>query len=173
MRWEDLDRRAGVIRVRRAHWHGRIKTTKTGKPRIVPLPPQLLEVLDQWRTLLLKKQHPGLAAGWCFPSRNGKPRFNSTMTKPMRTCLKKAKITKKVNVQGLRRSAEDILRRLNVAGPVAEALMGHGTWMRSHYSTVADHEVASVGRKVVGVLGLSGKVVGEIVGHQGAENENG
>ena len=50
----------------------------------------------------------------------------STMTKPMRACVKKAKLRKRVNVQGLRRSAEDILRRLGVAGAVAEAVMGHG-----------------------------------------------
>lgn len=173
LKWVDLDREAGVIRVQRAHWHGHVKTTKTGKPRKVPLPPQLLEVLDEWRATMIKDQHPGLEAGWCFPADQGGLRFTSTMTRPMRKCLKKAKVTKKVNVQGLRRSAEDILRRLNVAGPLAEALMGHSTRMRSHYSTVADHEVASVGLKVVHILGLSGTNVGDQCRGLVPENENG
>jgi hypothetical protein len=77
-----------------------------------------------------------------------------------------------VTVQGLRRSAEDVLRRLGVAGPLAEALMGHGTLMRSHYSTIADHEVASVGLKFVQAIGLSQKNVGASVGSQGSKKEN-
>lgn len=172
LKWGDLDREKGVIRVRRAHWHGHVKSTKTGKPRMVPLPPQLLEVLDAWRATMVREQHPGLESGWCFPADQGGLRFTSTMTKPMRKCLKKAKVTKKVNIQGLRRSAEDILRRLNVAGPLAEALMGHSTRMRSHYSTVAEHEVASVGRQVVRRLGLVLSNVGDRVGDQDVSKKN-
>ena len=121
---------------------------------------------------MVRDQHPGLESGWCFPADQGGLRFTSTMTKPMRNCLKKAKVTKKVNIQGLRRSAEDILRRLNVAGPLAEALMGHSTRMRSHYSTVAEHEVASVGRQVVRRLGLVMKNVGDRVGDQDVSKKN-
>ena len=96
LKWEDLDREAGIIRVQRAHWKGKVKTTKTKRPRMVAMPKELLAVLDQWRATLVRKQHPGLQAGWCFPSRTGGPRFSGTITKPMRRCLEKAKITKRV-----------------------------------------------------------------------------
>jgi hypothetical protein len=94
------------------------------------------------------------------------------MTKPMRSCLKHAKIDKRVNVQGLRRSAEDTLRRLGVAGAVAEAVMGHGKRMRQHYSTVGATEIACLGPRMIAALGLSAEFVGDRVGDQGVEKEN-
>jgi integrase len=157
----------GIIRVRRAHWHGHLKGTKTNRPRIVPLPQQLSDVLDAWRAEMIRKQHPGLEKGWCFPADKGGLRFTSSMTKPMSTCVEKAKLTKHVNMQVLRRSAEDILRRLGVAGAVAEAVMGHGGLMRHHYSTVAPHEVASIGPRIVEAIGLSELFVGDRVGDRG------
>jgi integrase len=74
--------------------------------------------------------------------------FNGAMVKPMREALDKAEISKRVTPQGLRRSFEDALRRLGVAGPVAEAVMGHNARMRSAYSTVAVGEVARLGTKI-------------------------
>ena len=171
LKWVDLDREAGVIRVRRAHYRGHVKPTKTGRPRIVPLPDQLLEVLDGWRKQMLRDQHPGLEAGWLFPGNTGELRTSNVMTKPMCDCLKKAKIGKRVTVQGLRRSAEDVLRRLGVSGPLAEALMGHNARMRSRYSTVDQREVANLGPRLVQVLGLedAGRLNRRL---KGSENEN-
>jgi len=164
LKWGDLDRDAGVIRVRRAHYRGHVKPTKTGRPRLVPLPCQLLEVLDEWRTRMLREQQPGLDAGWLFPGNTGELRTSNVMTKPMRDCLKKAGIDKRVTVQGLRRSAEDVLRRLGVSGALAEALMGHNARMRSRYSTVDHREVASLGPRLVRVLGLeeTGRLKGRL-----------
>jgi len=125
LKWEDLDREAGIIRIRRAHWHGHLKGTKTKRNRKVPLGPKLLAVLDAWRAELVRQQHPGLEAGWCFPSSTGGLRFNSTMTNSMRVCLERAGITKRVTPsQGIRRSAEDGLRRLGVGGAVGRGSDG-------------------------------------------------
>ena len=154
LKWKDMDQEAGIIRVRRAHYRGRIKEIKTKRPRIVPLPEELALVLMDWRHQMLASQHPGLKEGWCFPSNKGKPRSSNVMTKPMRICIKKAKISKRVTIQGLRRSAEDVLRRLGVAGPLAEALMGHNERMRSRYSTVDVLEVAALGPRMVKAIGV-------------------
>ena len=170
LKWSDLDQERGVIHVRRAHWRGRLKKLKNKRPRTAPLPPVLFEVLTQWQVQLEEAQHPGQKQGWCFPSRKGTPRTSNVMTKPMRDCLERAKIDKRVTMQGLRRSAEDVLRRLGVSGPLAEALMGHNARMRSHYSTVADHEVANVGDRVA--QAVFGDQVGGEVGGSAAEQEN-
>ncbi len=149
LKWVDLDREGGVIRVRRAHYRGHVKPTKTGRPRLVPLPDQLLQVLDGWRKQMIRDQQPGLEKGWIFPGNTGELRTSNVMTKPMRDCLDKAEISKRVTVQGLRRSAEDMLRRLGVSGALAEALMGHNARMRSRYSTVDHREVARLGPRLV------------------------
>lgn len=158
LKWSDLDREAGIIRVRRAHWLGQVKATKTKRPRTAPLPALLKEELDLWHAQLMKAQHVGLAEGWCFPSDTGKPRTGGVMTKPMKRCLELAGIDKRVSVQGLRRSAEDVLRRLGVAGPVAEALLGHNAQMRSRYSTVSLAEVANIGGRIVDAIGHRSEV---------------
>ncbi len=120
---------------------------------------------------MLRDQRPGLDAGWLFPGSTGELRTSNVMTKPMHDCLKKAKIGKRVTVQGLRRSAEDVLRRLGVSGPLAEALMGHNARMRSRYSTVDHREVANLGPRLVQVLGLedAGRLNRRL---KGSENEN-
>jgi len=167
----DLDREAGVIRVRRSHYRGHVKVTKTGRPRLVPLPDPLLRVLDGAWEELLRQQHPGIEHGWLFPGKTGNLRTSNVMTKPMKDCLARAGINKRVTVQGLRRSAEDVLRRLGVSGALAEALMGHNSRMRSRYSTVDHHEVAVLGPRLVQALGLedSGRLNGRL---SPPENEN-
>jgi hypothetical protein len=64
-----------------------------------------------------------------------------------------------------------VLRRLNVEGPVAEAVMGHGRRMRSH-STVLDPEVAQLGPRIAAAIGLTSEEVGVSVGDQRAEMAN-
>lgn len=55
----------GVLRIRRSHVRGNIRnTTKTGKRRIVPFPPELAAVLTEHRRRLVEEQHPGLNEGW-------------------------------------------------------------------------------------------------------------
>jgi len=156
LKWSDLDREVGVIRVRRAHYRGVVKAVKTGRPRLAPLPDELMQVLDDWRRQMIREQQAGLDRGWLFPGRAGRLRSSNVMTRPMRECLARAGINRRVTVQGLRRSAEDAYRRLGVSGPLAEALMGHNARMRSRYSTVDRREVAKLGPSLARVLGLAG-----------------
>lgn len=42
LKWTDIDDTAGVLRMRRSHWRGRVGTPKTGKRlRVIPVPREL------------------------------------------------------------------------------------------------------------------------------------
>ncbi len=49
LKWTDVDRGGGMHQVRRAQWHGKVSTTKTGVIRSVPLVPGLAKVLREHR----------------------------------------------------------------------------------------------------------------------------
>jgi len=70
--WEDIDEDAGVIRIRRSNWKGEPVEPKTAKSkRTVPLGPELAAALRDHRARMVATQHPGLPAGWVFPTREG------------------------------------------------------------------------------------------------------
>ena len=151
LQWDDLDREAGIIRVKRAQWRTEVKPPKNKRKRFAPLSAELLATLDDWRAELLRQQHPGLEAGWCFPAAGGGLHVaSSVIRKPLAECATKAELGKPVTAQVLRRSFEDRLRRMGVGGVLAEAVMGHNAQMRSRYSTVAEAEVAELGRRIAG-----------------------
>lgn len=67
--WTDQDEADGVIRVVRGQVKGLVSlTTKNGEsedaPRVVPLLPEVAEVLRAHRQQRLRHQYPGLAHGW-------------------------------------------------------------------------------------------------------------
>jgi integrase len=49
LEWDDVDLESAKIRVRRRVRHGDVDVPKSGKPRVVPLVPSLVKVLDVWR----------------------------------------------------------------------------------------------------------------------------
>ena len=59
LKWDDMDVAAGIIRVRRAQWHGVVSTTKTGTSRTVPMVAELGEALQKHRARLLARQVAG------------------------------------------------------------------------------------------------------------------
>ena len=59
MKWDDMDVAAGIIRVRRAQWHGVVSTTKTGTSRTVPMVAELGETLQKHQARLLARQVAG------------------------------------------------------------------------------------------------------------------
>lgn len=140
LRWEDVDEAGGVIRIRRAQWHRRVGTPKTGTARTVPLLRALAAILAQHRRDLLESQAPGLAAGWIFPGATGELLYGSALTKPLAKVLAAAKITRRFTPHGLRRTFNNLVRQVT-SGQVVRAITGHVTEaMTEHYSHVGAAE---------------------------------
>lgn len=163
LRWSDIDLDAGLIHIRRAHWHGIVDTTKTHRTRTVPLTSELARVLREHRRLLLSTQHPGLASGLVFPSMTGGLRWTRTIHKPFEAALRAAGIHRRQTIHGLRRTFNNLVRQV-ASGEVVRSMTGHVTEkMTEHYSHV-DHSEKS--RAVIRAFGeLAGGVeVGTEVG---------
>jgi len=156
LKWEDIEaaEQVGVLRIRRSQVRAVIRnTTKTGKRRMVPFPAELATLLREHRRKLVEEQQPGLKEGWVFPNGAGQPRANGSLSDASRRVLKKAGITKRVTIHGLRRTATDLLRRAAVDPVAAKAIIGHTTdRMREHYSTVGNDEARSIGERVVSLV---------------------
>ena len=102
---------------------------------------------------MVEAQHPGLKIGWAFPNGAGQPRANGSLSDASRRVLKRAGITKRVTIHGLRRTATDLLRRAAVDPVAAKAIIGHTTdRMRERYSTVGADEARSIGERVVSLV---------------------
>lgn len=156
LKWEDIEAAepVGVLRIRRSQVRAVVRnTTKTGKRRVVPFPGELAALLREHRRQLVEAQHPGLTAGWVFANGAGQPRATGSLSDASRRVLKRAGITKRVTIHGLRRTATDLLRRAAVDPVAAKAIIGHTTdRMREHYSTVGADETRSIGERVVALV---------------------
>lgn len=149
LRWSDVDEEGGVIRIVRAQWHGIVGETKTGSVRSVPLTAELAEVLrDHRRTAGMGPE------GWVFSNADGGLLRPGAIRAPLRRALKRAAITKRVTVHGLRRTFNNLSRQ--VAGAiVTRAITGHVTEeMTEHYSHVDRAEKLHAANQVVALAGL-------------------
>jgi hypothetical protein len=102
--------------------------------------------LEAWREELVRSKHRHLDSGWMFPSKVGKPHHNSScLTKVFKDCLKAIGVERRFSSHGLRRTANNILRKL-YGGETARAITGHVTVkMTEHYSHVdVDEKRAAV-----------------------------
>lgn len=140
MTWHRVFGHYGIIRVRRAQWHGVVSTTKTGTSRTVPLVGALADILQKHRAGLLARQVEGLGEGWVFPDPRGDLQRPSILRFPLQRALKGCGITKRVSVHGLRRTFNNLARQ--VAGDiVTRSITGHVTVaMTEHYSHVDARE---------------------------------
>lgn len=160
LRWEDLDRTAGVLRIVRSVVRGRVDTTKTDVVKELPLLPELLDVLDAHRSTVLDAERRGLAirraaalhAGWVFPSRWGTWSQPSALRGPLRAACAAAGVPT-ISPHGLRYSFNHAAKRV-AAADVVRALTGHVTEeMTTHYDWIGRDEkraaVTAVGRELV------------------------
>lgn len=117
--------------------------------------PELVEILKAHRRELIRTQNKGLEKGFMFPSSAGTLRAPSSLDRAWEKCLKKAKITKRFTIHGLRYTFTDLVRLANVDAVVRRALTGHVTEeMQRHYSTVGLDEKRAAISGVLGVLRL-------------------
>lgn len=164
LRWEDWDEETGVLRIERKHVRGEVGPVSRKKraPKEYPVEPELQEILKWHRQRMVKKQSPGLAEGWMFPSRAGTLRTPNSLDKARAAALEAAEIDKRFTVHGLRYTFTDLVRRANVDAVVRRALTGHVTEeMQRKYSTVRIDEKRAA---VAGVIRLVRPEVGTQVG---------
>lgn len=153
LRWSDVDEARGVIVVSRGNYKGRvIESLKAGRPKEVPLVPELAETLRAHRRRLIAEQHPGLAAGWIFPAAGGGLHRGSPVGKVLAAACTAAELGKRVTTHGLRHTANDLMRRVT-SGEVTRAIMGHSTvQMTTHYSHVDAGEKRTAAARVLAVV---------------------
>lgn len=125
--WDNVDAKKRLIDVQFSVARGEVNTTKTDDPRIVAVPELVVEVLEEHRKDLVRKQHPGLKLGICFPSDTGGYRRPSSLRKPLASAAKLAGIGQKVSAQVLRRTYNTILTLAQVDRLVVRAQVGHSS----------------------------------------------
>lgn len=133
LRFEDIDTKAGMIRVRRSNWKGVEVQPKTkGSYRSVPLPPIGL----------------GGGTGHIFPARSGELHRGTPLRKVLEQACTAAKVPR-ITPHGLRRTFNNLARTV-AQGQVVKSITGHTTdAMLEHYSLVGHDEKRRAQTKVV------------------------
>lgn len=139
-----------MIRIRRRNWRGKLDEPKTpASRRTVPMGAELAAILRSHRAGMLASQHPGLAAGLIFPTQRGTLHKGTPMGKVIRRTLAKAGIEVHLTTHGLRRTFNDLARRV-ATGQVVRAIVGHTTEaMTGHYSVIGTDEKHAVQTAVI------------------------
>lgn len=146
LRWSDVDREAGAIRVRRSNWRGRIVETKTaGSKRTVPLPRPVADLLERGR--------PGKDS-LLFPNRAGELHKGHPLIKVMQRSCKAASVPY-TTPHGLRRTFNNLARQV-AAAQIVKSITGHTTdAMMEHYSIVGLEEKTEAASLVMALVSAS------------------
>jgi integrase len=176
LRWDDIDRAAGTITIRRAHWHGIIGHPKSRlSRRVIVIPEPLATILDEHRARLMRWQLPGVESGLAFPS----PMTGVTLTRRKRKgdepttwtigpipsksgprgAMERLATNARIELAGrptlhcLRHSLNNLLRQ-HASELVRQSLMGHDEAQLRRYSQVGlDEKRAAMGAVVARIGG--------------------
>jgi integrase len=171
LRWDDIAEAPGVIRVARGNSKGEpIGSPKTGKAKVVPLLPAVADALRAHRLRMMAAQHPGLHAGWIFPTEAGTLHKGSPLRRVLDAACAAASVGRRVTPHGLRHTANDLLRRV-ASAEVTRAIVGHATaQMTHHYSHVDEGEKRAAAARVLD-LAWGGKGVPDGVATDASPSE--
>jgi integrase len=157
LEWSDVDLENSTIRVRRAHWRGEVGHVKAvASKRIVVIPDDLVDVLREHRSEMLRRQQTGVSSPLVFPSRRSAATYvtNGHAGKAMLRACRAAGIDLDGRpwVHCLRHTYNNLLRQ-NASELVRQALIGHADGANNErYSKVGMDEkraaVAGVVRMV-------------------------
>src|SRR3954468_9126823 len=133
-----------------------MERTKTGRRLRIPLPPELMEILQEHVGTL--PDGPMRESELLFPSTSGGYRAPSCLDKPIREIASAAKIGKALTRRFMRGTFQDLGRAASVHDFVVRAISGHATTsMQEHYSSVSGDEVRGGLEKLIVLAGISGK----------------
>lgn len=157
LRWNDIDLDSGTLLVRRSNWKGHVGTPKTEHGmRHVSLAEPLVEMLAERKQMMQSERHPGCRAGWVFPTKRGTLHRGTPLNKVLKQACAKAGITIRFSQHGLRRTWNNIARRL-APGMVVRSMIGHGSEaMTEHYSLIDDAEKRATAEAVVARIRSAG-----------------
>ncbi len=171
LRWSDIDDQRGLIRVERGNYEGRVVgSTKTGNEedpnaKVVPLLPEVADILRARRQEMVAAQHPGVVEGWVFPTERGTLYKGHPLRKVLEDALAVCKIDRRVTPHGLRHTANNELRRV-ANGEVVRAIIGHATEaMTHHYSHVGEDEKREAVARVFAIVKGDERVVSGVGGN--------
>jgi integrase len=168
--WPTAEEPRGQVWVERGHYRGAVDTTKTDTYRAIAPEKELWPILREHRDHLglwtfrsdqkdarrakmsareihERNQH-FVEQGWIFPCGDkNKPMFTSVLRKPLLHILdelEKLDLTfGEFRVHGLRRTFNNLVRKVTKDGTVTRSMTGHKTpGMMDHYSTVSLEERA-------------------------------
>ncbi len=135
LRWGDLDRSSGTLRIQRTMSRsasGEIvvgETTKTGKSRTVTLPASTLDALNHWRTVQVAellstgKRH---SHDYMFTTKTGSPLALTVWQRKHHAILAATKVTA-ISLHGLRHTAATLLMGAGVSPRIVADMLGHAS----------------------------------------------
>lgn len=157
MEWQHLDLARGVLLVRQAAGHGRLKILKSATSLAdLPLSPELLQLLADfraWRRSELAGVEP---SGLLFPSPRGRPRWLAgILTTHWHPLLKRLGLPR-CGIHALRHGAATLMFREGASAPTVQSLMRHAniaTTMRYSHVIAEDLRRAAdaAGKRIAGV----------------------
>lgn len=145
----DIDWTTGEIQIRRSHARGHavMDKTKTKVDNTFTLPPALLE--EARRHVAALPEGAPQASDLLFPTRAGKLRSRTVLTKPFAAIVAELGLGMRVTPRAMRRSFNDLAREAGLAAVVTRSISGHLTdEMQLHYSTARSQEQAAALDKV-------------------------
>lgn len=151
--WRDIDFDRQVVAVRWTNWKGTLVEPKTTRSRrTIPLVESLCLLLRERHERMKAERHPGLRRGLVFPTQTGGLHKGTPFNPVLRAACKRAGITIRLTPHGLRRTWNDLARRV-ADGLVVRSLLGHASEaMTDHYSMVDHSEKRRTAETVAGHL---------------------
>jgi len=126
--WDCVDFEREAIIIRRTISGGKLSnSTKTKKPREVPMHPFLVDVLREHRQRLIRDQHPGLGSNLVFPANHGGLRLPQSTTKVYDLAREAMGLEMRLGHQVLRRTFNTLALRTNIDRINIRSMMGHSS----------------------------------------------
>ena len=153
--WKDLDLDNEQALVRWTNWKGVLQAPKNERAmRVIPLVEPLPELLAERRRRMVAEKHPGLRSGLVFPTAAGELHKGTPLNKVLRAACRRVGIAIRFTPHGLRRTWNNIARRV-AEGMVVRSIVGHADEaMTEHYSMVDADEKREAAKAVAEHLKL-------------------
>lgn len=153
LRWVDLDLDEACASINWTNWKGRLVKPKTdASARTIPLVEPLPTLLRLRYARMLAGPHPQLAHGLVFPTQEGGLHKGTPLNRVFRLACKRAGITIRFTPHGIRRTWNDLARRVNDQ-MIVRSMIGHvSEEMTEHYSRVDLDEKRMAAKRVQQML---------------------